>query len=280
VVNQDEITVIAPPADAGNVTVELLFSGGVETVPGGFTYVVQPLAETVTCDGKAATIVGTDGSDVLRGTSGPDVIAGLDGPNVVAGMGGDDAICGGDGPDVLRGGTGDDTLIGGSGSDVASGGQGTDACSAEVARCERIKSEVGSAPDFPYDFSLGEDGLTFTNGRVNEVDVLVTAAGGATIGASSFYVAVILYDGQHWADTVGPSSQDWQCTRVNAGGPPNADTILCQYVGGATSASYVVLDLAVAVNAPTTSRSVSMTVCGSIRPVISGYCEDFSIPLA
>lgn len=51
VVNPDEITAMTPPQDAGNVEVELLFPGGVETVPGGFTYVEPllaspPLAET------------------------------------------------------------------------------------------------------------------------------------------------------------------------------------------------------------------------------------------
>lgn len=265
---------IAPKALTTVATVVVLSGGGVGTVSAG-------TPPPVTCDGRAATIVGTDGPDVLRGTSGPDVIAALDGPNVVDGMGGDDTICGGDGSDVLRGGTGDDTLIGGSGRDVASGGQGTDACSAEIVRCERIKSVPGPSPDFPFDFSLGEAGLTFTNGRVNEVAVIVTAIDGATFSASSFYVTAILYDGQRWADTVGPSSQDWQCSRLNAGGPPNADTVVCQYVGGANPASYVVLELAVAVDAPATSRSVSMTLCGSSRAgVIGDACEDFSIPLA
>jgi Ca2+-binding RTX toxin-like protein len=51
-----------------------------------------------------ATIVGTNGSDVLRGTSGPDVIAGLDGNDVIAGLGGDDIICGGRGNDKIDGG--------------------------------------------------------------------------------------------------------------------------------------------------------------------------------
>ncbi|HEV3465483.1 MAG TPA: hypothetical protein VG846_16035, partial [Actinomycetota bacterium] len=42
-----------------------------------------------------ATIVGTNGSDVLRGTPGRDVIAGPDGNDVILGLGGDDVICGG-----------------------------------------------------------------------------------------------------------------------------------------------------------------------------------------
>ena len=45
-VSDSEITVTSPPVPAGNATVELIFSGGVETVPGGFTYIEQPLPET------------------------------------------------------------------------------------------------------------------------------------------------------------------------------------------------------------------------------------------
>src|SRR4029079_11876737 len=45
------------------------------------------------CRGVAATVVGTQGSDVLIGTPGPDVVAGLGGNDVIRGRGGDDRIC-------------------------------------------------------------------------------------------------------------------------------------------------------------------------------------------
>jgi parallel beta-helix repeat protein len=79
-----------------------------------------------TCLGLEATIVGTEGDDVLMGTAGDDVIVGLGGDDEIEGLGGDDVICGGDGEDLLRGGPGDDMLDGGMGSDVLRGGPGND----------------------------------------------------------------------------------------------------------------------------------------------------------
>lgn len=66
-----------------------------------------------TCAGRTATVVGTDGNDVLHGTPGPDVIAGLGGNDTVLGLGGHDRICGGPGSDRLVGGRGADLLLGG-----------------------------------------------------------------------------------------------------------------------------------------------------------------------
>jgi Ca2+-binding RTX toxin-like protein len=54
-----------------------------------------------TCDGSAATVVGTDGDDTLVGTAGPDVIAGLGGNDRIEGLGGADRLCGDSGADVL-----------------------------------------------------------------------------------------------------------------------------------------------------------------------------------
>jgi hypothetical protein len=69
-------------------------------------------AAPLTCDGLEATIVGTQGRDVIQGTEGPDVIVGLDKPDRISGNGGDDVICGGNGPDTLFGGDGNDQLFG------------------------------------------------------------------------------------------------------------------------------------------------------------------------
>lgn len=70
-------------------------------------------AAGATCDGRAATIVGTDRDDELTGTPGDDVIAGLDGQDTVDGGDGNDVVCGDAGADVVIGGAGSDRLFGG-----------------------------------------------------------------------------------------------------------------------------------------------------------------------
>jgi Ca2+-binding RTX toxin-like protein len=82
-----------------------------------------------TCNGKPATIVGTEGSDLLdTGTPGSDVIVGLGGADSLRGKRGNDVICGGAGNDILTGGNGKDTLLGQAGGDALEGGKGKDRC--------------------------------------------------------------------------------------------------------------------------------------------------------
>ncbi len=95
------------------------------------TSLVVPLSgasgqQVAMCDGEVATIVGTDGRDVLIGTEGRDVMAGLGGNDVLRGMGGDDLMCGDEGRDRLFGGLGNDTLFGGTKNDIVKGDQGRD----------------------------------------------------------------------------------------------------------------------------------------------------------
>ena len=78
------------------------------------------------CRAVTATIVGTDGDDVLVGTDGDDVIVGLGGNDDIDGLGGDDIICVSSGLNTVRGGDGDDRLIGGSDADQLLGGDGDD----------------------------------------------------------------------------------------------------------------------------------------------------------
>jgi Ca2+-binding RTX toxin-like protein len=95
------------------ITLGVLLGAG-WSLPAGAGAAGAPSVRTVvTCDGRAATIVGTIHADVLRGTAGPDVIAGLGGNDTLKGIGGNDRICGGLGMDRLLGGPGDDRLSGG-----------------------------------------------------------------------------------------------------------------------------------------------------------------------
>jgi tripartite motif-containing protein 71 len=87
---------------------------------------VVAAAVPTSCTGIPATIVGTDGGDVLRGTRGRDVIAGLGGNDKLSGLAGNDVICGGGGKDILKGGRGNDKLYGGAGKDTLKGGSGKD----------------------------------------------------------------------------------------------------------------------------------------------------------
>jgi Ca2+-binding RTX toxin-like protein len=76
-----------------------------------------------TCLGEKATIVGTEGDDLLAGTSKDDVIVALGGNDVMNAHDGDDLVCGGDGNDRIDAGDGFfDGIDGGAGDDWIDGG--------------------------------------------------------------------------------------------------------------------------------------------------------------
>jgi peptidoglycan hydrolase-like protein with peptidoglycan-binding domain len=100
--------------------------------------------DPVMCQGEVATIVGTDGPDVLAGTEGRDVIAALGGDDRITGLGGNDLICAGPGNDAVWGGAGDDRVFGEEGDDFLYGGSGDD----------RLFGSVG---DDPIEGGLGSD---------------------------------------------------------------------------------------------------------------------------
>ena len=79
-----------------------------------------------TCRGVEATIVGTNGKDVIAGTPDRDVIQASFGADVIRGRGGRDLICGAEGDDRLKGNGAGDTLIGGADDDLLIGGKGLD----------------------------------------------------------------------------------------------------------------------------------------------------------
>lgn len=92
---------------------------------GGGNFRVDYMGQrSATCDGEAATIVGTGGDDNIRGTMGHDVIVARGGDDLVRALAGHDTVCGGAGNDVLSGGRGNDMLSGQRGNDVLRGGPG------------------------------------------------------------------------------------------------------------------------------------------------------------
>jgi Ca2+-binding RTX toxin-like protein len=87
------------------------------------------------CNGQVATIVGSNGPDLIFGTPGRDVIVGLGGNDDIRSGGGNDVVCAGGGNDVVRlgggadqgfGGPGNDTIFGQPGNDLVVGGIGND----------------------------------------------------------------------------------------------------------------------------------------------------------
>lgn len=96
---------------------------------------LDSIPDNPTCNGLAATIIGTPGDDVIVGTNMNDVIVTFGGNDTIDAGNGDDVICAGYGDDVVDGGNGqdlilgeqgDDTIAGGNGKDTLDGGDGTD----------------------------------------------------------------------------------------------------------------------------------------------------------
>ncbi len=83
-------------------------------------------ADGLHCNGRPATIIGTNRADTIVGTSGDDVIVARGGNDRIEGGGGNDIICGGKGADDIDAGAGDDEIFAGPGDDTAHGGEGDD----------------------------------------------------------------------------------------------------------------------------------------------------------
>ncbi len=92
----------------------------------GWAIELDGVSSGLKCAGRRATMVGTQGRDVIRGTGHADVIVALGGNDTVIGRNGKDRICGGKGKDRLYGGSGKDKLFGGKGKDKLFGGKGKD----------------------------------------------------------------------------------------------------------------------------------------------------------
>jgi TolB protein len=117
----------------GTVEVRQLTTDGKSTNPDWGT----STARVPSCQGLAATDMGTRGPDTFVGGPGVDVYLGRGGVDTIRTAGGEDVVCAGGGKDTVRGGGGPDHLFGqrgndhlegGYGKDELGGGRGTDVC--------------------------------------------------------------------------------------------------------------------------------------------------------
>jgi Ca2+-binding RTX toxin-like protein len=113
--------------------------------------------ETPRCHGRQATIVGTEGDDVLRGTPERDVIWGGGGDDKIYGSLGNDLVCGGPGNDLIHGGRGNDEVDGGAGTDEVVGDLGDD----------KVMGGAG-----PEDEVAGDLGIDIVNGGPGNDDLV------------------------------------------------------------------------------------------------------------
>ena len=114
-------------------------------------------AQGRSCDGQAATIVGTSGADTLMGTEGNDVIVALGGNDTIRGLGGDDIICAGGGRDTVWGGLGSDVIFGGQGNDTIFAANGAGA----LLRVDVVGDEISGG--------VGNDRI-FGSNRADDID--------------------------------------------------------------------------------------------------------------
>ncbi len=112
---------------------------------------IDPASPEARCKGKAATVLGSHGQDLLLGRPEADVIVAGRGNDVVRGVDGNDVVCLGGGNDRANGGSGNDRLLGGSGKDRLNGargndrligGRGKDRCNGGGGRRDRAKCET------------------------------------------------------------------------------------------------------------------------------------------
>jgi Ca2+-binding RTX toxin-like protein len=136
------------------------------------------------CDGLGATIVGTNGNDVINGTNGNDVIVAGDGNDTINGNDGNDTICGGNGNDTINAGTGADDVRGDPGADLINGDADNDLLlgNAGGGDTNDVGDTInGGAGDDTVDGWVGDDVL---DGGIGN-DVLFGMAGIDTVSYAS-----------------------------------------------------------------------------------------------
>ena len=111
---------------------------------------------------------GRETSDFMFLRGGNDVALGNAGADEILAEEGNDIIWGGSGKDTLRGGTGDDLLYGGSGDDIIDSGLGRDIMKGEAGSDRFIVSGLAAERDIIFDYEVGVDELTLTDGLTFE----------------------------------------------------------------------------------------------------------------
>jgi Ca2+-binding RTX toxin-like protein len=204
------------------------------------------VAATPKCQGRTATIVGSDGDDHLFGKQGPDVIVGLGGDDIIESRRGNDLVCGGRGPDHLSGGPGNDRLYtgpgnndvqGNAGNDILQGGPGGD------DNANFIAAPRGVFASIPKGFARGEGHDTILPG----IDELFGSIkyGDTLIGDKRPQLIVglggddKLKGGAGWDELAGGAGDD----RID-GGPGSSDLLDDYDFGGPGTRGGVRLDLA------------------------------------
>lgn len=146
-----------------------------------------------TCHGRKATIVGTDGNDVIHGTPGRDVIWGGPGNDTIYGELGNDLICGGPGNDVIHGGRGNDVVDGGPGTDRVYGDLGDDKVLGGPGNRDEVSGGLGidivNGGPGNEDYVHGDYGWDRMSGGAGKGDIAsfatdVAARNGAGVWAS------------------------------------------------------------------------------------------------
>jgi hypothetical protein len=139
------VTIKELPVSKGGVFLTDLRSSGpfraavLRATVGASQSLVWQQSDDQSCNGKPATIVGTDGPNKLSGSPAADVIVALGGNDKVSGLAGNDTICGGAGKDTLKGGKGNDKLFGEAGKDTLKGGPGNDKLKGGAGKDKQIQ---------------------------------------------------------------------------------------------------------------------------------------------
>jgi Ca2+-binding RTX toxin-like protein len=194
------------------------------------------------CHGRRATIVGTEGPDVLHGTPGRDVIWGGGGDDTIEGALGNDLICGGPGNDLIHGGRGNDTIDGGPGTDRVYGDLGDDKVTGGSGNNDEVSGGLGidtlNGGPGNYDLVHGDYGYDRMDGGPGAGDIasFATDVGAGRRGGGGVWASLEAHraygdghdrlfrfesiEGSAFADTLIGDKRD----NVIDGGPGN-DTI-------------------------------------------------------